>query len=318
VVDDGSTDNTGEVVKSYRPPVRYIYQKNAGDGPARNTGIAAAKSDWIAFLDHDDEWLPEKLAIQMQLLEKNPNLKWCAASYYQSWQGRRNVVGDSPAIIRQLGGKDYFDNYFSAVTAGSTILIMTSTMIVHKTTFDELGVFDSCWKRGADQDMWWRIAYRYPRIGFVSRPLSIMHLDVQSGVNKELALEGKRGKEAMALVARHLELARQTDNLKQFIPFARSYLFRVLLGAIYHGFKSEARSMACEFRILFPKGTRMMTYCLTLFPKPTSALLRTLYSIYYKLYGSRKELSRRYDHAEVEAVLKKQNAKKNISDIPEL
>jgi glycosyltransferase involved in cell wall biosynthesis len=66
VVDDGSTDNTADVVRSYGPKVRYIYQQNAGDGPARNTGITAAEGDWIAFLDHDDEWLPKKLQLHQK------------------------------------------------------------------------------------------------------------------------------------------------------------------------------------------------------------------------------------------------------------
>ena len=83
----------------------------------------------------------------MELLEKNQTLKWCTASYYQSRQGRRKAIGDSPAVLKLLGGKNYFDNYFSAVTAGGTILIMTSTMLVRKSTFDKLGVFDSCWQR---------------------------------------------------------------------------------------------------------------------------------------------------------------------------
>ncbi|MCK4960446.1 MAG: glycosyltransferase family 2 protein, partial [Planctomycetes bacterium] len=57
VVDDGSTDNTGDAVKHYGSKVRYIYQENAGPASARNTAIEAATGTWIAFLDADDEWL---------------------------------------------------------------------------------------------------------------------------------------------------------------------------------------------------------------------------------------------------------------------
>jgi len=67
VVDDGSTDTTPEVVRDF-PSVRYLRQANAGCGPARNTGVHAASGDLLAFLDHDDLWAPEKLALQVGLL----------------------------------------------------------------------------------------------------------------------------------------------------------------------------------------------------------------------------------------------------------
>lgn len=71
VVDDGSTDRTAEIVRSF-PSVQLIQQKNAGTGPARNTGANGAVGDWLAFLDHDDLWVPEKLAIQSRAMVENP------------------------------------------------------------------------------------------------------------------------------------------------------------------------------------------------------------------------------------------------------
>jgi glycosyltransferase involved in cell wall biosynthesis len=70
VVDDGSTDNTRQILQVYvdKGLIRYIYQDNAGCAAARNVGISTAKGEWIAFLDSDDRWLPDKLAVQMQYL----------------------------------------------------------------------------------------------------------------------------------------------------------------------------------------------------------------------------------------------------------
>ncbi len=71
VVDDGSTDNTKNVLEPYLGRINYMYQENAGVSAARNTGIKSAKGQWIAFLDSDDEWLPEKLACHLEGIRKN-------------------------------------------------------------------------------------------------------------------------------------------------------------------------------------------------------------------------------------------------------
>lgn len=74
VVDDGSSDNTQEILKAYEGRVRYIFQKNAGASAARNSGIQAANAEWIAFLDSDDEWLPDYLMCQIESIEKHPTV----------------------------------------------------------------------------------------------------------------------------------------------------------------------------------------------------------------------------------------------------
>lgn len=75
VIDDGSTDNTEEVLKGYEDRIRYIHQANSGAGVARNRGIREARGEWISFLDSDDRWLPFKLSLQMAILEKIPECR---------------------------------------------------------------------------------------------------------------------------------------------------------------------------------------------------------------------------------------------------
>jgi glycosyltransferase involved in cell wall biosynthesis len=82
VVDDGSTDNTAEVVAGFGERVRYIRQSNGGPAKARNTGIRAATTEWVAFLDADDWWETQKLELQMAALHRNPNAILC----YTGWK----------------------------------------------------------------------------------------------------------------------------------------------------------------------------------------------------------------------------------------
>jgi glycosyltransferase involved in cell wall biosynthesis len=80
LVDDGSTDNTRELVQNkYGDQVRYVYQENQGIPGARNTGIKNAQGDYIAFLDSDDYWHPNKLEQQMALIAEHPEYGLLAA-----------------------------------------------------------------------------------------------------------------------------------------------------------------------------------------------------------------------------------------------
>jgi len=77
VVDDGSTDGTAEALRPFYDKIRYFYQVNAGPGPARNQGIQLANNPLIAFLDDDDEWLPDKLYLQRAVMDNAPQLVFC-------------------------------------------------------------------------------------------------------------------------------------------------------------------------------------------------------------------------------------------------
>ena len=75
VVDDGSTDATAEMVRGYAPEVRIIKQEQRGHPAARNAGIRAGRGEFLAFLDHDDLWSPDKLELQIASFERNPALE---------------------------------------------------------------------------------------------------------------------------------------------------------------------------------------------------------------------------------------------------
>lgn len=86
VVDDGSTDSTAEIVAEYHQTVSYVYQENAGPAAARNRGIALARGDFLAFLDADDVWHPEKLARQASRFQAVPDLEYCLTYKRNFWE----------------------------------------------------------------------------------------------------------------------------------------------------------------------------------------------------------------------------------------
>jgi glycosyltransferase involved in cell wall biosynthesis len=107
VVDDGSTDHTAEIAKSY-PEISYVFQENGGVSAACNTGIKNVKNRWIAFIDSDDIWLPQKLELQISLLQRNPNLKWVMCNYYfnEHRLGRKLVSFDPSKAQQVMAGGD--------------------------------------------------------------------------------------------------------------------------------------------------------------------------------------------------------------------
>lgn len=294
VVDDGSTDNTAEIIRQYGDKVKYIRQDNAGVSVARNTAIAAAKGDWIAFLDADDEWLPEKLFLQMELVRRNPDLRWCASNYYQS-DGRTSApVANTEVVRKALAGRDYFENYFSSAAKG-ICRIITTVIMVHKTVFNDVGLFDPGLLRGQDVDLWWRIAHRHPRIGYIAEPLATLYLDVANVVLTKRRLATKRGQGTRKLVALHLRLAEEEGSLSEFKPYARKLLRKSLIATIYHGFKTDARITVKQFSSFFPWYWRIGTYLLTIFPVVTSAILRTIAYLAY-VFRLQRQVTRRWLH----------------------
>jgi glycosyltransferase involved in cell wall biosynthesis len=150
VVDDGSTDSTSEVVKSFSDPrLRYLRQRNQGPSVARNTGIRASTAEWIGFLDGDDYWLPTKLEAQLERARLQPDAGLVyAAGIYCTPEGA--TIADMPATVEgELLGELLLDNCL----AGST-----SSAIVRRDVFDRIGLFDETMSCCEDWELWLRVA----------------------------------------------------------------------------------------------------------------------------------------------------------------
>lgn len=160
VVDDGSTDGGGEIVSQINDPrIRLIQQKNGGVSKARNTGIENASHELIAFLDGDDTWLPNHLLILNQLAAKYPDMGIYATSYVFNIAGKHIPI--KLHSIPKHPWEGIVADYFKSITYGDNIT-WSSAIAIKKTIFDEVGLFPVGIRMGEDQDMWLRIALKYP------------------------------------------------------------------------------------------------------------------------------------------------------------
>ena len=160
VVDDGSTDKTAQLLKEEFPQVNTIAQANKGVSAARNIGILHAKSDWIAFLDSDDTWLTEKLATQIRGLHQTPELKVCHSE--EIWI-RNGVRVNAMNKHKKTGGWIFKQCLPLCAMSPSSIMI-------HRSVFEDVGLFDENFPACEDYDLWLRISAKYPVL-FIEQPL---------------------------------------------------------------------------------------------------------------------------------------------------
>lgn len=150
VVDDGSTDKTSQVADSFGDQIRFLSQANAGPAAARNLGLRESRGELIAFLDADDRWHPDKLALQWQILLQQPSvgLVHTEVSHFDlqsevPWRvevGRRNFVGNCTALLLQENR------------------ILNSSVVLRREYLDQTGFFDERFKGVEDYDLWLRLS----------------------------------------------------------------------------------------------------------------------------------------------------------------
>ena len=159
VVDDGSTDQTADMLTREFPQVKYIAQVNKGVSAARNKGIQLAQGSWVAFLDSDDTWLTEKLAMQVCALKKAPDIKVCHSE--EIWI-RNGVRVNAMNKHKKAGG--WIFKHCLPLCAMSP-----SSIIIHRSVFDDVGLFDESLPACEDYDLWLRITAKYPVL-FLEQP----------------------------------------------------------------------------------------------------------------------------------------------------
>ena len=207
LVDDGSTDGTADFVRNKFPSVTVIEQENQGVSAARNVGIQAATTSWIAFLDSDDVWLSDKLEKQVNLLKQYSDSRICHTE--EKWLYRREPKSVAKPYVKQGGW--IFERCLPVCA------ISPSTVLIHKSVFETVGLFDVSLAACEDYDLWLRICSRMPVV-LVEEPLIEKHgghsdqLSSQWGLDKwriqalqKLLKENHLSEEQRSLVIQQLK-----------------------------------------------------------------------------------------------------------------
>jgi glycosyltransferase involved in cell wall biosynthesis len=201
VVDDGSTDNTVDVLAGYGERIRTLSKPNGGLSSARNAGIQAARGEFVAFLDADDWWMPEKLVRQVAWMQAHPETIFCSTA-------ARLVNPEGESIGEWRCGACSSSALEAIFSANAHVAGSGSAVVARRQALLETGGFDERLGSLEDIDMWMRLAARggyqcidEPLAVVVKRPDSMSrHLDVMRAAamlvmrkNRHLLPENKRG-----------------------------------------------------------------------------------------------------------------------------
>jgi glycosyltransferase involved in cell wall biosynthesis len=186
VVDDASQDDTEKVLRQFQDSrITLIrHETNQGVAAARNTGVVNSKGKYIAFLDDDDEWLPDKIERQFNLLEKSPKF---VGVVYTGWVG---VDAASGRILYQLTPTERGEIFEVMLLQGT--LAPTSSVFLRRECFEKAGLFDLDFEYGEDFEMWLRIAQAF-EFEYIEEPLvrySVPHKKRSLSANYDLMIRG--------------------------------------------------------------------------------------------------------------------------------
>ncbi len=183
VVDDGSTDEGAKIVSTFGDPrIHLIQQRNSGVSAARNRGAREGKSRFIAFLDADDEWASNYLNKILKLIEEFPSAGLYGTAYKDEFGNVCGNLSKTSEFQNLVPTEGLVPNYFQIANKGYYIFC-ASSVAAPKEVLLELGGFREDFWWGEDEDMWGRIALKYP-IAYSSQVCSIYHQNVVNSTSR--------------------------------------------------------------------------------------------------------------------------------------
>lgn len=241
VIDDGSTDDTAEVVRRYADRgVRYVHRPHGGAGRARNTGLEVTSAPLVAFLDADDAWLPDRVEAGVAHLARHPELALAAAHAFACDIGLRPTAV-VPAATDETG-------YMLEELLVDNVVLNPSSVLLRRAAIEAAGGFSEI-PFGEDWDTWIEIAKRFP-IGFIDRPVALVrrHSGSVTPSRGRLRVDAHR-----AIVERHLRSFRPAWKRPIIRRRATSLAyFHGALGSVKGGDRRVARRYAVTSVALDP------------------------------------------------------------------
>ena len=178
IVDDGSTDDTKAILSRYVNDIVVLNQKNKGVSAARNKGIMKSSEKYIAFLDSDDLWLPEKLSCQIDFFKQNPEAMICQTN--EIWI--RNGVRVNPKKVHKKPSGMIFKPSLLRC------LVSPSAVMMRRDLFENVGLFDEQLPACEDYDLWLRVSQSYP-VSLIDIPLVVKRGGHPDQLSKEPGLD---------------------------------------------------------------------------------------------------------------------------------
>lgn len=245
VVDDGSIDNTESFIKNLCgswPELKYIYQSNQGPGAARNTGIRAAKGDYVAFLDSDDEWYPAKLEKQVSALDLNPMACLCFSdteitfhNTKKSWKSRnwdRCGRWFGPALGITRGESCLLrSNTFAKAQLQHGMISSPTQVLLRREHLIKYGGFHSHFRLAEDYELWLRLSL-HGDIYYLDEELAHLHVDNDSTTQVNSG-SGESRQNMKAILSEYV-----SHNLPSKLhQYAMNHLFKILSSEIWQACK---------------------------------------------------------------------------------
>ncbi len=233
VVDDGSTDETPERIAPYRDRLVYVRQSNQGIAGSRNTGIRRAQGELLAFLDGDDLWEPEKLAVHVAAASAHPDSGLVVVNGVEFGETGLTRQSLFPMAIAPLfdGGAETVSVDASRYFLRICLVATTSQVLIPARVLEAVGLSDPALAVVSDWDLYLRIAERYP-VTFVDRRLTRWRYHERSASGPESLRELRWGEDGVIMFAKRVREA-PGERRKVVCAALRSQLFRTAQEAYY-------------------------------------------------------------------------------------
>lgn len=226
VIDDGSTDNTKEVLAEYGDKLQYVYQNNQGRSAARNLGISFAKGEYIAFLDSDDVWFADKLERQVPVLESAPENVVLVHGYKCIVDKNLQPILGWELKLRNLyalaeRGEETYENYLHSNC------IFTSTILVRKSIIRQIGGYDTSLTSIEDLDFYLRLLLLNYNFVFISEPPLIKYRCHEHNTNTQSSNHSY-----LQVYEKHLNECLKLNTISRIVQ-AKNLLYQALAKTHY-------------------------------------------------------------------------------------